>query len=202
MNIDRRRIDLLMAKHGYFTYKDLATAAGLSPAHLSHILNRGSCTPRIAIRIANALHTLAPNLCPREKITAAPYSIPTLEELWAGHDTAPPKVPVQSIPSFLGQSIPQGWNGWPIEKRLTFWAHGLAPNSSTDLLVNRDRVCAAEIWVEAFGHPLKSLRYADTVQINRAISNVTGWHKTKGSIRFGPYGKQRGWVNVPNRCRK
>lgn len=201
MNIDRRRIDLLMAKHGLFYYKDLAIAAGLSPAHLSHILNRGSCTPRIAIKIAGALHTFAPNLCPREHITAVTYSIPTIEELGAWHETAPLKVPVQSIPAFLDRLVPQGWNGWPIEKRLAFWTHGGEPDD-TDLLVSRNRVCAAEIWVEAFGHPLESLRHTDTVRINRAISSVGGWQKSKNSIRFGPYGKQRGWVNVPNGCLK
>lgn len=202
MNIDRRRVDLLMAKHGFFRYMDLAAAAGLTPAHLSRILNRGSCTTRIAIKIAGALHVFAPDLRPREHNIAAHYSIPTLEEIWAEHDTAPHTAPTQSIPTFLSRPVPQEWNRQTIEKRLTFWACGLALTSNSDLLMSRDRVCAAEIWVEAFGYPLQSLRRADVVRINQAISKIAGWQKTKGSIRFGPYGKQRGWLNVPNGSQK
>lgn len=62
-------------------------------------------------------------------------------------------------------------------------------------MVPRDRVCALEVWVEAFGGNIKQMKYADAREINAVIGAMPGWRKTDGSIRFGSsYGKQRGFV--------
>ena len=52
------------------------------------------------------------------------------------------------ILDFLARQVPEDWAKWTLDKRRSYWAsdvHGDAP------LVDRDRVCALEIWCELFG---------------------------------------------------
>ena len=60
-------------------------------------------------------------------------------------------------------------------------------------LVYRDRICALEIWCEAFGGQQKDLPYREAIEINDILRALPGWEKTNGSVRFGYCGKQRGF---------
>lgn len=198
MKIDRKRVDALMAQRGIFRYKDLAERAGLTQKRLSVILNHGSGRPKTIIKVAKALGVFAPDLSGERRDTLKPYGLPTLEEIRAAHrrETAP--LPLQSIPGFLARKIPSNWRDWSIEERRRFWAN---PTQAEDL-VDRDRVCALEVWVEAWGKSPDSMTYADAVEINAAIAALGGWKQTASSFRFGPYGRGRGWnrerLNVDN----
>ena len=61
-------------------------------------------------------------------------------------------------------------------------------------LVPRDRVCALEVWCEAFGGSTKEVRSIDTREINAIISAAPGWRKAAGAMHFGTYGTQRGFT--------
>ena len=64
-----------------------------------------------------------------------------------------------------------------------------------NLLLPRDRVCAAEIWCECFYGDLKMMKKSDAHEINSILSGLSGWERSSGAIPFGPYyGKQRGYV--------
>lgn len=54
MEINKRRIKVLMAKQG-LTTKALAERMDTQPNNLSTVLTRGTCRPETATRIANAL---------------------------------------------------------------------------------------------------------------------------------------------------
>lgn len=193
MKIDRKRVDALMAQRGIPHYKDLAERAGLTQKRLSVILNHGSGRPKTIIKVAKALGVFAPDLSGERRDTLKPYGLPTLEEMQAAHrrETAP--LPLQSIPSFLARKIPVDWPHWSVEARRRFWAN---PTQAEDL-VDRDRVCALEVWVEAWGKSPDSMTYADAVEINAAIASLGGWNKTSKAGRFGPYGVQKGWNKEP-----
>ena len=60
-------------------------------------------------------------------------------------------------------------------------------------LVPRDRVCALEIWCEAFGGQPKDFRYAESAEINDILRSLPGWCKTPNGLRFGYCGYQRGF---------
>lgn len=198
MKIDRKRVDALMAQRGIFRYKDLAERAGLTQKRLSVILNHGSGRPKTIIKVAKALGVFAPDLSGERRDTLKPYGLPTLEEMQAAHrrETAP--LPLQSIPDFLARKVPVDWPHWSVEARRRFWAN---PTQAEDL-VDRDRVCALEVWVEAWDKSPDSMTYADAVEINAAIAALGGWKQTASSFRFGPYGRGRGWnrerLNVDN----
>lgn len=191
MKIDRKRVDALMAQRGIPRYKDLAERAGLTQKRLSVILNHGSGRPKTIIKVAKALGVFAPDLSGERRDTLKPYGLPTLEEMQAAHrrDT----LPLQSIPDFLARKVPVDWPHWSVEARRRFWAN---PTQAEDL-VNRDRVCALEVWVEAWGKSPDSMTYADAVEINAAIASLGGWNKTSKAGRFGPYGVQKGWNKEP-----
>ena len=60
-------------------------------------------------------------------------------------------------------------------------------------LVDRDRVCALEIWCEALDGKQKDMRYSDTAEINSIIETVAGWEKSAKAMRCGYCGVQRGF---------
>lgn len=196
MKIDRKRVDALMAQRGIPRYKDLAERAGLTQKRLSVILNHGSGRPKTIIKVAKALGVFAPDLSGERRDTLKPYGLPTLEEMQAAHRRE--TLPLQSIPDFLARKVPVDWPHWSVEARRRFWAN---PTRAEDL-VDRDRVCALEVWVEAWGKSPDSMTYADAVEINAAIAALGGWKQTASSFRFGPYGRGRGWnrerLNVDN----
>lgn len=196
MKIDRKRVDALMAQRGIPRYKDLAERAGLTQKRLSVILNHGSGRPKTIIKVAKALGVFAPDLSGERRDTLKPYGLPTQEEMQAAHRRE--TLPLQSIPDFLARKVPVDWPHWSVEARRRFWAN---PTQAEDL-VDRDRVCALEVWVEAWDKSPDSMTYADAVEINAAIAALGGWKQTASSFRFGPYGRGRGWnrerLNVDN----
>lgn len=96
------------------------------------------------------------------------------------------------IREFLEKQVPDDWAKWDLDQRRAFWAGG----SRGDLvLVDRDRVCALEVWCELYGRSLADMRKSDAHAINQAIERMGGWGRPGGPLKFCPsYGKQRGWV--------
>lgn len=95
------------------------------------------------------------------------------------------------VREFLERSIPEDWNSWELDKRRMYWS-GTVQGAVN--LVERDRVCAVEVWCELFGGSVRDMKQADTREINAIISSVQGWKKAGSPIRMGAYGAQRGFV--------
>lgn len=55
MRLDRTQLDIAIANAGVPSYRQLALRVGCSAQNLSVILNRGSCKPATAGKIAAAL---------------------------------------------------------------------------------------------------------------------------------------------------
>ena len=97
------------------------------------------------------------------------------------------------IREFVERQVPEDWNSWSLDKRRMFWAGGVQGEMK---LTDRDRICAAEVWCEAFGGNLKDMSKTDSREINGVISTSIHWKKTGNPLRFGGYGLQRGYVKV------
>lgn len=96
------------------------------------------------------------------------------------------------VREFLDRKIPEDWKSWTLDKRRMFWAGSF---SGEDMkLVTRDRVCALEIWCEAFGGNIKEMKQTDTREINSIISSLPDWEKADSPLRYSIYGLQRGYV--------
>lgn len=94
------------------------------------------------------------------------------------------------IREFLEQNVPSDWTKWDLPRRMAFW-NGTA-QSDTEL-VERDRVCALEIWCEALGQDFRYIRNSDAAEINSVIAIVDGWEKMKKTAKFGYCKTQRGF---------
>lgn len=96
------------------------------------------------------------------------------------------------IQDFVNRRVPEDWHRWKLPQRQAFWGGGMAGGENVRL-VNRERVCALEVWVEALGGDAKSMKYTEAREINDVIAAMPGWKKFEGAKKFGPYGAQKGF---------
>lgn len=95
------------------------------------------------------------------------------------------------IIDFVDKPVPEDWQKLSLDKRRMFL------NGTTEAnvkLVLRDRICALEIWCEAFGGQPKDFRYKESAEINDILRSLPGWEKTSNGLRFGYCGYQRGFL--------
>lgn len=94
------------------------------------------------------------------------------------------------IRDFLDRKVPTDWDSWNLNRRQMFWNNG----EKGDLqLVERHRVCALEVWCEALGNDIRSIRNSDSAEINAVIAMLGGWKRMKNAARFGYCKWQRGF---------
>lgn len=94
------------------------------------------------------------------------------------------------ILDFLDKQIPDNWTDIPIRSRKAFWAN---PIVSEDVqMVERMKVCAAEIWCECLGGDLRYMKKQDVMNINAILRQAPGW-EPEGASNRGPYGKTKGF---------
>lgn len=96
------------------------------------------------------------------------------------------------IREFLDREITPDWDSLGLMQRRQFYAGGLPLQDEMEL-VERRKVCAAEIWTECFHGDLKFLKKADSREINSILSGLSGWTRIKTPRKFGLYGQQRGY---------
>ena len=92
---------------------------------------------------------------------------------------------------FIAREVPEDWNSWGLDKRKMFWAGSVAGEVK---LVPRNKVCALEVWCEAFNGAQKDMKYTDTLEINSILETAKGWARSKNGIRCGYCGLQRGFL--------
>lgn len=95
------------------------------------------------------------------------------------------------IRDFLEKKIPVDWNSYDLTKRRMFWSGQLHGNQVR--LVERQRVCAMEIWAECFGGDPRFIQRRDSMEINGALAGAEGWEREKTPRKYGLYGSQRGF---------
>lgn len=96
------------------------------------------------------------------------------------------------IREFIERPVPIDWDTKSISERRLYWSNEFGRSEIET--VERDRICAVEIWVECFNTDIKYMKQADTREINAILSTLENWEPYRG--RFGPYGFQRGFRKV------
>jgi putative DNA primase/helicase len=93
------------------------------------------------------------------------------------------------IEAFLCGKVPQDWDSWDLPSRQTFYGGGAV---YTGELTQRVRVCAAEVWCEAFGKNKGDMTKRNAREINQILEMLPEWENFKTSRFAGkPYGNQR-----------
>ena len=95
---------------------------------------------------------------------------------------------------YLERKIPADWPIWDLQKRLMWLSGGMHYDGA---LVERQRICAQEVWCECLRGDLKYMKYADAVEINAVLASAPGWSKARQSMRFSVYGVQKGYARAP-----
>lgn len=98
------------------------------------------------------------------------------------------------IAEFVEKPVPVDWQKWDIQRRRLYWSGGMQTDGVQT--VARDRVCAAEIWVECLGGDLKHMKRTDVMAINAILDRLPSWKKSEKACRFGPYGVGRGYIKI------
>ena len=93
------------------------------------------------------------------------------------------------IREFVARQIPADWDKWDATQRRMFWGTGFKYDGR---LIDRDKVCPAEIWCECLGGDIKYMKRTDSVEIIGVLSGIEGWRKLRGTQRFGHYGPVSG----------
>ncbi|MFP7480210.1 VapE domain-containing protein [Terribacillus saccharophilus] len=94
------------------------------------------------------------------------------------------------VRDFVERDVPKDWQKKDVHARKLYWSNEFG---KTEVETEpRDRVCAAEIFVECFGGEIRFMRRSDTMEINDILENIEGWSKHKSISRYGPYGRVKG----------
>jgi hypothetical protein len=99
------------------------------------------------------------------------------------------------IHEFVSKPIPKSWDKRTLNERRLYWATEYGNENSET--VERDRICAAEVWCECLGGELKYMKRADALEINSILGSLPGWKRLNAGYRFGSaYGHQRGFIRT------
>lgn len=101
------------------------------------------------------------------------------------------------IKEYLERLLPENWSSMDIGARRNF-IHSWELGEGEEGTVERDRVCAMEVWVELFQGDPKLLTPMQAREINDILRKLEGWEpysKGTGKLKFGKlYGAQRAFI--------
>lgn len=95
------------------------------------------------------------------------------------------------IEGFVEMLLPVEWEGWTHYYRKSYFGAGDFKTG----VIQRERVCAAEIWVEVFGKDPGEMNPYNTKFIHTALMSLTGWERA-GVLSYKKYGNQRSYKRV------
>ncbi|MGN0363678.1 MAG: VapE domain-containing protein [Bilifractor sp.] len=94
------------------------------------------------------------------------------------------------IREFVETPVPDDWLQWPLDRRRDYWNAGVKGDYT---LVQRDRICALEVWCELFNGNIRDVKPADRREINSVLSRLPGWEPHVFNYKQ-LYGSQRGFM--------
>nr|DAD67720.1 MAG TPA: virulence associated protein E [Myoviridae sp. ctULz28] len=97
------------------------------------------------------------------------------------------------ILDYLDKKIPKNWNSLDAFAKRTFLDEYEEQVLLHDDLIQRDKICAAEIWEEALKNSIRFMKKSDSIEINKVLASLKEWEKMKATSKFGKYGVQRGY---------
>lgn len=101
------------------------------------------------------------------------------------------------IREYLERLLPKDWGKLDIGARRLF-IHGTDFGEVKEGTVQREKVCAMEIWVELFQAEPKQLSPIQAREINDILRKIEGWKEYSngtGKLKFGRnYGLQRAFI--------
>lgn len=94
------------------------------------------------------------------------------------------------IEEFLNMKIPIDWYDLGISNQRLV-VQGRFPNEKP--WIDRDRVCAKEIWLLCLGGDMRYYTRRESNRINNILLTLRGWEKVNSTMRYGNFGTQKGF---------
>lgn len=98
------------------------------------------------------------------------------------------------IRDFLDRKLPENWDSMNLYERKEFLNGDEFGTGLQDGIIERQRVCIAEIWCECFGKDKGSLKRQDSNELAAIMARIEGWKKADASMRFSLYGVAKGYI--------
>lgn len=97
------------------------------------------------------------------------------------------------IEAYLDKKLPKDWANMGVYERREYLenydAEEIPPES-----MERDRVCALEVWCEVFEGNRRNFRNMDAREMNAILQSLSGWKSDKKKRFGGLYGIQRAYI--------
>lgn len=93
------------------------------------------------------------------------------------------------IREYVDTLVPEDWWEKSPEGRVR-WLSDLADGFEAPGTMQIDRICSAQIWVEALGRRKGDARRVDLLDITNAIKRMPGWRALESRVRLPGYGPQ------------
>lgn len=102
------------------------------------------------------------------------------------------------VGEYLDRLLPEDWDKMDLFERRNFLDGSEFGDSQKKGTVQRDRVCAMEIWCECFGKSREAIKKADSYEIEGILYKMGGWVRysgnSSGKLRIPGYGVQKAYV--------
>jgi len=94
------------------------------------------------------------------------------------------------IYEYLDVLLPDNWDSLDLSARRMFLSGDFAGGTGT---IQRNRVCAMEVWCECFLGDPKQLTNIQSREIRSILDQAQGWRRYDGKFNFSIYGRQRAY---------
>lgn len=102
------------------------------------------------------------------------------------------------VGEYLDRLLPEDWDKMDLFERRNYLDGSDFGDSQKKGTVQRDRVCAMEIWCECFGKSREAIKKADSYEIEGILYKMGGWVRysgnSSGKLRIPGYGVQKAYV--------
>lgn len=97
-----------------------------------------------------------------------------------------------AISEFLNRKIPKNWYEMDLASQRAFF-NGTFKTGEDLELVEREKVCVAEVWMVCFGGDIKYLRRRESNELTNILTGMRGWIRNRNPRHYGNFGKQKGF---------
>ena len=106
-------------------------------------------------------------------------------------ESDPREGPVQE---YLDTLLPEDWYDRTISQRLDWLNSDFDGRQEHPGVMQRERVCNAEIWVECFKRPAGTMEMKDSYAIAGIMRKMPGWSRSTRTMKIKGYGSPRGYI--------
>ena len=89
---------------------------------------------------------------------------------------------------YLDTLLPEDWYDRTVTQRLEWLNSDFDARDEHPGVMQRDRVCNAEIWVECFHRSIGQLETKDSYMIGKIMKKIPGWGRSQKNKRIRGYG--------------